>query len=676
MSVADPSANVWRTTLKSRLGVTATVLLVWALGIQVRLVQLQVFRHDDLQARAARQQSRTIDAPAKRGELLDRNGSVLALSVDADTIYAVPVDIDEPGRVAGALCAALADCAAKEREAIVDRIRKGRQFAYVRRQVTPEQAARVRALELEGIGFVKESQRFYPNRELGSHLLGYVGIDNAGLSGLESTYDALIKGRPGTVLVQTDAKRRPYSRVERPPTAGATIELTIDGRLQHIAERELHAGIERVGGAAGGSVVVLDPYSGEILALANYPTFNPNAFREASQVERRNRAVQDLYEPGSTFKIVTASALIDEAVVHADDTFDVSQGSIRFGPRLIRDDHHYGVLSFEQIIVKSSNVGTIKAVSRLGDDRAARLSAWVRRFGFGFRSSPDFPGESAGIVWDPAKLNDSALASVAIGYQIAVTPLQMAAAASSVANGGELVQPRVVRAVIRDGVRTVVPRKVVRRTVSAGTAAELTRIMEGVVTDGTAKAAKIPGYTVAGKTGTASKVEHGVYSRSNYNVSFVGFVPSRKPVFTIIVVVDSPRLTKYGGTVSAPIFQRIADAALRQYGVPPNIDAVPPVLVARAPALENAGAALPTRAVLRPAVNVEVGPHVYPDLVGLSARDAIRLLAGLGITPRLRGTGPVVAQQPPAGAPIDAGTPATLWLERQEPVEVSRSARR
>jgi cell division protein FtsI (penicillin-binding protein 3) len=674
--VADSAASIWRTTIRTRLAVTAAALLVWALGIQVRLVQLQVFRHEELQGRAARQQSRTVDAPAKRGELLDRHGNVLALSVDADTIYAVPVDIAEPARVGEALCAALQDCAPKERDAIVERIRKGRQFAYVRRQVTPEQAARVKALELEGIGFIKESRRFYPNRELGSHLLGYVGIDNAGLSGLESTYDALIKGRPGTVLVQTDAKRRPYSRVERPPTTGASIELTIDEHLQHIAERELRAGIERVGGATGGSAVILAPFRCEILALANYPTFSPNAFRDASPAERRNRAVQDVYEPGSTFKIVTASALLDEKVVRATDTFDVSQGSIRFGPRLIRDDHHYGVLSFEEIIVKSSNVGTIKAVSRLGDERATRLSAWVQRFGFGFRSSPDFPGENAGIVWDPAKLNDSALASVAIGYQIAVTPLQMAAAASSVANGGELVQPRVVRAVIRDGVRTVVPRKVVRRTVSEGTAAELTRIMEGVVTDGTAKAAKIPGYTVAGKTGTASKVEHGAYSRFNYNVSFVGFVPSRKPVFTILVMVDSPRLTKYGGTVSAPIFQRIADAALRQYGVPPNINAPPPVLVARAGALDNAAATMPHTSVVLPAANVAASPDTYPDLVGMSARDAIRVLASLGITPRLRGTGPVVAQQPPAGTPIDDGTPTTLWLERQESLEMSRSAKR
>jgi cell division protein FtsI (penicillin-binding protein 3) len=697
--VADLPANAWRTTLRGRLGVTAVVFLAWALGIQARLVQLQVVRHDELQGRAVRQQSRTIDAPAKRGELLDRSGNVLALSVDADTVYAVPVDIAEPARAADALCAALRDCAPKESAALADRIRKGRQFVYVRRQVTPEQAARVRALELEGIGFIKESRRFYPNRELASHLLGYVGIDNAGLSGLESTYDALIKGRPGTVLVQTDAKRRPYSRVERPPTAGASIELTIDEHLQHIAERELKVGIERVGGAAGGSAMVLDPYSGEILALANYPTFNPNAFRDASSVERRNRAVQDLYEPGSTFKIVTASALIDEAVVRADDTFDVSQGSIRFGPRLIRDDHHYGVLSFEQIIVKSSNVGTIKAVARLGDERAVRLSSWVRRFGFGFRSSPDFPGESAGIVWDPAKLNDSALASVAIGYQVAVTPLQMAAAASSVANGGELVQPRVVRAVIRDGVRTVVPRKVVRRTVSEGTAVELTRIMESVVTDGTGKAAQIPGYTVAGKTGTASKVVNGVYSRSDYNVSFVGFVPSRKPVFTIIVVVDSPRLTKYGGTVSAPIFQKIADAALRQYGVPPNINAAPPVLVARVPAAENVVAATPVKGVVAAGAAQQLGPCVtgpaqepaptpcvarldgsrttYPDLAGMSARDAVRELARLGLTARLRGTGPVVGQQPPAGTPIEPGTPITLWLERQQaPVEVSRTARR
>ena len=674
--MSDLPATPWRTTVTRRLAVAAMTLLVWSVAIEGRLVYLQVFQHQELKGRAARQQSRTVEAPAKRGDLLDRNGNVLALSVDAESIYAVPIDIHQPDRLVEALCGALKDCAKGERAGLVDRIGKSRrQFMYVRRQVPPDEVARVKALQLEGIGFIKESRRFYPNREMAAHLLGYVGLDSAGLSGLESTYDQIIKGHSGTVLVQTDAKRRPYSRVERPPTAGASIELTIDEYLQHIVERELREGVERAG-ALGGSAIIMDPYSGEILALANAPTFNPNVFRDSEPTARRNRAVQDLYEPGSTFKIVTASGLLEDGLVRASDLFDVSQGSIRFGSRVIRDTHRSGVLSFEEIIVESSNVGTIKAVQRFGDDRAARLSSWVRKFGFGYRSSPDFPSENAGIVWDPSRLNDSALASVAIGYQVAVTPLQMAAAASAVANGGELVQPRVVRAVIRGGSRTVVPRKVIRRAISQGTAVELTRIMEGVVTNGTGKAAMIPGYTVAGKTGTASKVVKGGYSRSDYNVSFVGFVPSRKPVFTIIVVVDTPRLLpKYGGTVSAPIFQRIADAALRQYGVPPSINAAPPVLVARAPSPPVSPASVRANPTLIP-VTAARGPAVCPDLVGMSARDAVLALTRLGVTARVRGDGPVVAQQPAAGFVIEPGMTATLWLERQRPVAMARAAQR
>ena len=414
-------------------------------------------------------------------------------------------------------------------------------------------------------------------------MLGYVGIDNVGLSGLEATYDNLVRGRAGTVLVQTDARRTAFSRVERPPTAGAALELTIDEFLQHVAERELRAGVQS-SGASGGSAIVMDPYTGEILALANAPDFNPNAYRDAREEVRRNRATQDLYEPGSTFKIVTASAAFEERAATPATIIDASAGNIRFGTRVIRDDHNYGVLSFADVIVRSSNVGAIKVALKLGPEK---VSDYVRRFGFGKPTSPDFRGESPGIVWDPARLNDSALASVAMGYQVGVTPLQMAAAVSAVANGGELVQPRAVRAVIRDGKRLPVPRKVITRPITADTAATLTQIMEDVVDRGTGERAQITGYTVAGKTGTAKKLVNGSYrGHSDYNVSFVGFVPSRKPVFAIVVVVDSPhRVSPYGGVVAAPIFQKIAATALRHYAVPPSINA-PDAVVCGSPQRE------------------------------------------------------------------------------------------
>ena len=666
--MAETPANAWRTTLKRRLVVAAVGLFVWSAAIEARLVYLQIFRHADLVARAERQQLRTVAASGKRGEILDRQRHVLAYSVDADSIYAVPTEIADATQAAASLCGALGDCSSADRLALGERIRRGRAFVYVRRQVTPDQARRVADLQLEGVGFMKENRRFYPNKELAAHVLGYVGLDNAGLAGVEATYDNLIKGHAGTVLIQTDAKRHAFSRVERPSTTGADLELTIDEYLQHIAERELQAGVEWAG-AEGGAAVVMDPYTGEILALANYPTFNPNVYRSFGDDNRRNRAIQDLYEPGSTFKIVTASAALEQKLLKPTDMVDTNPGVIRFGSRVVDEDkhHNYGVLSFTDVIVRSSNVGAIKIGLRVGSER---LGLYARRFGFGHPTSPDFPSESPGILWDPVKQSESALASMAMGYQVGVTPLQMASAVSSVANGGDLVQPRVVRAVIRDGARRPVPRKVLGRAIDAATAADVTAIMEAVVERGTGRSAEIDGYTIAGKTGTAQKVVNGRYSNTDYNVSFVGFVPSRKPVFTIVVVVDSPhKVPPYGATVAAPIFKRIAAAAMRQYGVPPSINPAPALLVARREAEGMHEQPTSTAGITPNIITVDGGAQAaqafVPDLRGLSARDALRTLSRLGMSARLNGTGIVVRQLPEAGAPIDRDTSSTLWLERQ-----------
>ena len=685
--MAETPTYDWRRTLRSRLAVAAAVFLLWSVGIEARLIYLQVYRHADLTARAERQQLRTVQTAAKRGEILDRRGRMLAYSVDADSIYAVPTEISDPDKAAVALCGALEDCSVKDRQALADRIRRGRAFVYVRRQATPDQARRVAELELEGVGFMKEGRRFYPNKELASHLLGYVGLDNSGLGGIEGTYDSLIKGRAGTVLIQTDARRHAFSREEKPPTAGASLELTIDQYLQHVAERELKAGVEKAG-AAGGSAVVMDPLTGEILALANYPTYNPNVYGAFTADQRRNRAIQDLYEPGSTFKIVTAGAALEEKIITPEAMVDTNPGRISFGSSVVDEDkgHNYGVLSFKGVIVKSSNVGAIKIGLKLGPER---MSEYVRRFGFGRPSSPDFRGESPGIVWKAESLKDRGLASVSMGYQVGVTPLQMATAMSVVANGGELLQPRAVRAVVRDGVRQPVPRKVLGRALSPDVAAEVTDIMEGVVVDGTGKLSQVAGYTIAGKTGTASKVVNGRYSTSDYNVSFVGFVPSRAPKFTIVVVVDSPhKQPPYGGTVAAPIFQKIAAAALRQHGIAPTINAEPPILVARHEmrpeqsasvtiAAPTAGQAGGSNKAVMTVGGVTLGnaasgsAAVIPDLRGLSAREALRTLAQLGLSAHLRGAGVVAEQRPVPGTPIDRGTTSTLWLQRQASVRLA-----
>jgi cell division protein FtsI (penicillin-binding protein 3) len=588
---------------------------------------------------------------------------VLATSVDADTIYAVPTEIDHPAEAAKKICAALADCDAKDRQSIAERLGQKRAFAYVKRQVTPDQAERVAALNLDGIGFIKESKRFYPNKELAAHLLGWVGVDNKGLSGLEHTYDPQIRGKAGTILVHTDARHKAFSRSERPPTTGSSIELTIDENLQHIAERELREGVLE-NRAAGGTAIIMNPHTGEILAMANEPTFNPNAFRDFDDDDRRNRAVQDLYEPGSTFKVVTATAAIEEKLMPLDTIIDVSGGQIRIDKgRIVRDTHDYGALSFTDVIVKSSNVGAIKIGFKLGTQR---LSDYVARYGFGHTVSPDFPGESPGIVWSADKWTDSALASVSMGYQVGVTPLQMLAAIGSVANGGQYIEPRVIRAIYKDNRRYAVQPKIVRRTISTNTAAIMTEIMEGVVERGTGKAAQMPGYTVAGKTGTAAKLVKGRYSTSDWNASFVGFVPSRDPAVAIIVVTDSPHTHGHtGGVASAPVFKKIAEATLRYLGVGPTINPPSPVLVARQ---DESPVHTPTAQAggSDPVVSLVTDgpPGTVPDLRGMSARDAVRKLVKLGLNARATGDGFVVSQTPAAGTPIDRDTLCRLVLER------------
>jgi len=655
------AATDWRVTLKRRTAVAAVMLGLWAAGIEAKLVRLQVFDRADLAARAEGQVQHTLPAHAKRGDILDRKGRLLATSVEADSIYAVPKGITNPASTVAKLCDVFTDCTAKERQTLVDRLSSNK-WSYVRRQVSDDVSKRVRALGLDGIGFLTESHRVYPNVELAAHVLGWVGIDSNGLSGIESAYDSQIRGRDGKILISTDAKRHAFDRMERPPVAGSSVELTIDEYLQHIAERELHEGVLE-NHAAGGSAIIMNPHTGEILALANEPTFDPNDYKSAQDVERRNRAVQDVYEPGSTFKLVTASAAIENKVMPLDQMIDTSPGRIQIGSQLIRDTENHGVLSFSDVIADSSNVGAIKIGFKVGTEH---LSEYLNRYGFGHPVSRDFPGESPGIVWDPAKWNDGVLAHVSIGYQIAVTPLQMLAAVSSIANGGNYVEPRVVRAVYSDGRRYVVTPKVIRQPITPDTAATLTAIMEGVVDHGTATSAQMPGFTIAGKTGTAAKLVNHRYSSTEYNASFVGFLPSRSPALAIIVVVDSPHgKGYYGGVVSAPIFKRIADASLRYLGVGPNLNPSEPVLVAR----EASGPALPASAKQAPESVVSLvsdGPiGSMPELTGMSARDAMRRLMRLGITPHITGQGVVVSQRPAPGAALDGVEVSELVLDRK-----------
>lgn len=664
----------WRSTVRSRVLVCAVLFAAWTVGIEARLFYLQVIAHAELKARADKQQLMTVTSPFKRGAITDANGRLLAFSVDAFTVAADPQHVEDGPRTVRLVCEAIG-CDVKKRldleKQIVQLAKAGREYIVFQREVAPDLADRVRALDLKGVGLYPESKRYYPNKSLAAHVLGYVGRDNVGLAGLEATYDLVIRGKEGRLLLQVDSRRKAMAVLEAvPATAGDSLELTLDQYLQRIAERELEAGVKEHN-AASGTVVIMNPQTGAILALANYPTFNPNIYGAFTAEARKNRVIQDVYEPGSTFKLVTASAALEERVYGVSDMIDCAPGYIKIAGRpAIRDVHAYGALSFEDVIVKSSNVGAIKAGMRIG---AERLSLYVNRFGFGQALSPDFRGQTAGL-WRPKDLNESGLASVSMGYQIGVTPLQMAAAVSSVANGGTLYEPRLLGAIVRNGRREPVAAKALRRTVSAETAATLTGIMEAVVERGTATAAKIDGFTIAGKTGTAARIVNGRYSNSEYHTSFVGFAPSRKPALTVIVVIDSPhgKVTAYGGTVAAPIFKRITEASLRHLGIGPTVNAPSPVMMTR---VETGGQLARPRPVgiaeVRERVIQPAQGGVMPDLLGLSSREAVVAVTGLGLVARTSGSGFVIEQSPEPGATLIPGEAALLKFARTAPKSMS-----
>jgi len=661
----ESSSHAWRQVVRRRTFVALACVAAWVAIAQARLVHLQVVRYDKYAAAARSQQQSRLTIEALRGDIVDRNGRLLAYSVRARAIFADPALVEDPAATAEDVCRALGDCSAKERRELATKLREPRRHVYIRRsrQVSPAQVDRVAARHLPGIGFERDTGRYYPYGSLAAHILGWVGQDNSGQAGIEYAFEREIRGVAGIGRAQVDNQRRSVeTRIDREPVPGANLELTIDAHIQHLAEEAVKNGVERTRARAA-VAIVMDPYTGELLAMASYPTFNPNAIGQSHPDQRRNRATQDVYEPGSTFKLVTASAALEEGVITPYELIDTNPGVIKFpGRKAITEasGHNYGVLTFEDSIVKSSNVAAIKVGLRTG---AGVMTRYVHRFGFGAVSSSDFPGQSQGI-WRASGLNDSELASLSMGYRIAVTPLQMAAAVSAVANGGRLIEPRVLRAVERNGVRHEVKPNVVRRVIEERTARTLTGIMKHVVSRGTARMAVIEGYPVAGKTGTSTRLaEGGGYSRSDYNASFAGFIPADNPAVTVLVVVDSPRTSIYGGPSAGPIFKEIAEGTMLHLGVAPSGDGQTPMTVrAGGPDVER----VQRVSVLEGQASIvrTGGLPVMPDLSGLSAREALRILGTAGLSARLSGTGFVATQQPEAGTPIDPGSTSVLTLRR------------
>jgi cell division protein FtsI (penicillin-binding protein 3) len=662
----------WRATFSRRLAVLASLFVVWMAVVEARLVWLQVYEHQALLERAEEQQQSRQPIPAPRGEIRARDESILAMTVDGFGLEGTRSLIKDPAGVAGRLCQVLTGCNAEERASLVAQLTwtgKGSRYVFLRRKISEDEAVRIDALNEPNVRVVRVPHRSYPLGTTASHLVGYTNIDGKGQTGVELAMDDLLAGRPGSQLVIKSPLRghsRLLTRPLREPVPGATIVTTIDRELQYLAERAL-ADAVRDHDANGGAVVVMDPTSGEILALANAPTFDLNDYALASDEAMQNRAAQHIYEPGSTFKSFIAAAALEVLHMSPSRMFDVSSGYISFGPRRIHDMHRYGQLSFTDVIVKSSNVGAIKIGSALGSEVVSR---YVSRFGFGEALAKDIPHQRAGLVAkNLADFSPSALASVSMGYQIGVTPLQMVAAVGSIANGGELVAPHVVKATIVDGVRTEMPRQVIRRTIPTEIADDLTDILEQVVARGTAKSARIPGYTIAGKTGTAEKLENGRYSKVHNNCSFVGFVPSRHPRAVILAVIDSPRKGgRTGGEVAGPVFKQVAEATLRLLGVAPNAPEDEGLVARGVPRpVGPTPVSLPVfdrRAGMRVTSLVDLQPGTMPDVRGLSARDAMKALVEAGIEPRLSGSGVVARQSPAAGTVIRPGQVCDLVLIR------------
>lgn len=643
-----------------RLYFVAVCGTVWALAIVAQLFHLQVLRHNILLKEAQRQSDRTITVKARRGAIVDRNGRPFAISVDAPSIYADPSAIPDPAEAARRLGRALGYSPAEQR-ALFGLLRQGRSFVWIKRQVDPAIARAVRDLRMEGVGFETESRRYYPKRNLLAPVLGYVGLDSQGMAGIEYALDEDLRGREARVTVRLDARRRPMGEVEKPPTEGRRVTLTIDERIQHVTETALSEAI-RSTSSISGVAVVLDPRTGEVLAMSSLPSFNPNRYAGFPERDRVNRAVADSYEPGSIFKIITAAAALQEGVVSPLEMIDCGNGFIVVNGVRINDHAVFPTLTFQNVIAKSSDVGVVRVAQRLGPEK---FYAAITAFGFGARTELGLPGETAGLLKKTRSWSALSLPSLSFGQEIGVTAIQMASAAAVIANGGYWMRPHVVKRVEEpwgEGVREFSP-VAERKVIEPEAADRVMTMMREVVISGTGRKASVEGFEVAGKTGTAQKIDAtGRYSMIDHVASFVGFVPASRPALVVLVSLDTPKGEfNQGGDVAAPLFARIANEAVRILAIPPDDPSRNIRLATYAP--ETLARA--TFAAEKPRRAAGVGsenPGIMPDLRGLSLREAALTAAGLGLSVQIHGTGVVSDHRPLPGSLIEPGMSCSLSL--------------
>jgi len=689
-----------------RVGVCGAVLACLFIGVAKRAYTLQVRDADRLRGMAEEQYLREIELPPRRGRILDRNGAELASTADVDSIYCNPRQLPDVRDAARRLARALG----LDRAELEKKLGQRRYFAWVKRKVTPDEVAAVKTLGLPGIAFAREPRRFYPNRTLAATIMGHAGSEGNGLEGIELALDRQLRGTSTSVQGMRDALGRDIAldvstdgSADGPPTtAGSDVVLTIDRYLTFITERALAAGAAEHRAKAA-IAIVMDPRTGELLAMASVPSYNPNDPQSAADAGARNRAITDAFEPGSTMKTFTITAALDAGVVKADDRFDCLMGRMMVGKYSIHDTHPHGVLTVAEVFKFSSNIGATKIARKLGRDELAEALA---RFGFGKQTGVGLPGERAGVVRPVAKWGDIGFANVSFGQGLTVTPLQMVAGVSAIAGGGIYRQPRIVARIVQaDGTIETLPAAPERRVMAPATARTMLTIMRGVTEQGgTAKQAAIEGYTVGGKTGTAQKVANGHYDASKWVSSFVGVVPAEDPRLAIMVIMDEPQGGHLGGAVAAPIFKEIAEQSLRYLHVPPTAPIAAKggakagaAAAAKAPALADADdVANEAPATDMPLDEDALGDDpalaekwdevagaeggraerpaaervVVPDFVGLSLGQAIHAARKSGVElafddPEGRATG-VALRQRPAPGPAPRGVVCRVAFGRKE----------
>ncbi len=664
----------------------ATVILVivfWLVAIVSRLVQLQVFQHDEFQRLSVQRQQITRPVPAPRGIIYDCRMNELARNVPSSTAIAEPRRIRDISTAAGDLARILGLEPAELRSRMTDPEKKA--YLVLRRRIDPEAERRIAELKLEGVYLEDGSMRVYPDRELACHALGFVNMNGDGGAGLELQYDKELKGVDGLATYDVDANRRSFrGQVMKQPVQGHSIVLSLDRDVQYIAERELAAAVESYRAAAG-TAIVMETDTGRILALANQPSFNCNTYNSAEASLWRNRAVSDMFEPGSTFKVVVATYALEEHLTRPDELIDCQMGSIRIGGHIFHDVHPYGLLTFVQVLEKSSNVGATKLGMRLGQER---LHAALLKFGFGARTGIDVPAEIFGLVRDWRSWSALSVGAISFGQEVGVTSMQMITAINVIASGGHRVWPHLVDRVIDSSgelVRVSEPART--RIVAPETAAAVSSAFEGVILRGTAKGAGLEGYRAAGKTGTAQKIVNGQYSSEKYLSSFIGYAPLPNPRITILVQIDEPRGAIYGGKVAAPVFQKIAQQVLVHLRVPPDrtLPMPKPDLLQLAsdskdyipdatpipPITEAAGTGTE---VDQSAIVVRVAEQSVrmPDFFGMPKRRVIDGCQTLGVRLQSTGSGIAVQQFPAAGTMISAGETCRVTFARGSVARLQR----